>query len=99
MSSEVHKLSKERQKQLDCAGQLIAKGVNDCTSIIAKSAFEILECVRQAAQGNAAKLMDFAFRITPAHLREPKAGIPTVPRELQMALTNIIPPATENIEL
>jgi len=92
--TELNKLSTERQKQLDYAGQIISRNVEQCQDGVTKCAFEVLECIRQAAQGNVLALMNFALRVTPAHLRSSDSGPLNVPHELEVALNNILPTAS-----
>ena len=95
VSKQLKKLSAERQKQLDIAGALIDQGMKETQSMVTNYAFQVLECVRQAAQGNVGSLMDFALKITPDHLRPAQPGPLPVPKDLQAALTNLIVPAPE----
>ena len=92
ISKDVLKLTAERQQQLDLARQVIMKGVEVCKDPVTKCAFDILECFRQAAHGNSDAIMNFAFKITPDHLRRSQMTPPKTPNELLVALQNIVQP-------
>ena len=93
ITEDLHKQSKQREQQMELAARLISKGREATANPVVKTAFDILECVRQAAQGNTKALMTLALRFS-----QPEGGSctpPTAPKELQLAVANIIPPRAE----
>ena len=92
ISNDVLKLTAERQQQLDLARQVILKGVEVCKDPVTKCAFDILECFRQAAHGNSEAMMNFALKITLIHLQTSQMTPPQTPKELLVALQNIVQP-------
>ncbi|KAL8612061.1 hypothetical protein ACOMHN_052083 [Nucella lapillus] len=89
ITDELHKQSKEREEQMELAARLISKGREETINPVVQTAFDVLECVRQAAQGNIDALMTFALRFSQPEDRSSTS--PSAPRELQLALANIIP--------
>ncbi|KAL8600210.1 hypothetical protein ACOMHN_062500 [Nucella lapillus] len=61
ITDELHKQSKEREEQMELAARLISKGREETINPVVQTAFDVLECVRQASQGNIDALMTFAL--------------------------------------
>jgi hypothetical protein len=92
----VAKISDERKQQLDAAGQIIKQGLTDGrTDPVTKTAYEIVEAIRKAAEGDVGGLMLLAYSLTPQSMRPQNDGvvlnIPKWPRDLHIALENILP--------
>ena len=74
---------------MELAARLITNGREKAVNPVVKTAFDVMECVHQAAQGNMEALMTLALRFS--HPDDRSATPPTAPMELQLAISNIIP--------